>query len=155
VDTVTGDPVTPMRYALVALNGDEALDAFVQLVERVAPCWLLGPMGAAPVNADLSTPVPKLIRDNTVQIMRSRGVELAVRIAHPTERRGLLRLKLVEEVIEFLTSADDPEEAADILEVLLALVDRDRLEAIRTEKLVERGGFARGIVWSGGEGDRR
>lgn len=95
----------------------------------------------------------KLVRDKIPQIIRDAGAEPVTRVAEAGEYRGLLRAKLVEEVEEFLAS-DDPNELADILEVVLALagdlgVDRDHLEKLRTAKAFERGGFADRIVWSG------
>lgn len=96
----------------------------------------------------------KLVRDKIPQIIRSAGLEPIVRIAGSQEYRTLLREKLTEEVAEFLASDDDPEELADILEVLFALAeqagtDRQRLERLRAAKEQERGGFAERIVWSG------
>ncbi len=96
---------------------------------------------------------PKLIRDKIPQIIRSTGIEPLTRIADRDEYRGLLCAKLREEVSEFLTS-NDPEELADVLEVLFALADdlgvgRHGLEHRRWAKAEERGGFAERIVWSG------
>jgi predicted house-cleaning noncanonical NTP pyrophosphatase (MazG superfamily) len=96
----------------------------------------------------------KLVRDKVPQIIRQRGGEPVVRVADVAEYRGLLREKLVEEVEEFLASDDDPEELADVLEVLVALAadlgfDHDYLEKLRAAKALERGGFADRIVWSG------
>jgi predicted house-cleaning noncanonical NTP pyrophosphatase (MazG superfamily) len=96
----------------------------------------------------------KLVRDKIPQIVRDRGDEPLVRVADVAEYRDLLRDKLAEEVEEFLASDDDPEELADVLEVLVALaadlgVDRDHLEKLRAAKALERGGFADRIVWSG------
>ncbi len=95
----------------------------------------------------------KLVRDKIPQIIRDTGAEPVTRVADVEEYRKLLRAKLVEEVEEFLSS-DDPNELADVLEVLLALagdlgVDQDHLEKLRTAKAVQRGGFADRIVWSG------
>jgi predicted house-cleaning noncanonical NTP pyrophosphatase (MazG superfamily) len=95
----------------------------------------------------------KLVRDKIPQIIRDTGAEPVIRVADAEEYRGLLRAKLVEEVEEFLAS-DDPNELADVLEVLLALahdlgVDRHRLETLRNAKALQRGGFADRIVWSG------
>ncbi len=95
----------------------------------------------------------KLVRDKIPQLIRDTGGEPVVRIADAEEYRGLLRAKLVEEVEEFLAS-DDPNELADVLEVLLALagdlgVDQDQLEKLRRAKAFERGGFSNRIVWSG------
>jgi hypothetical protein len=64
-----------------------------------------------------------------------------------------LRLKLTEEVDEFLIS-QDPEELADILEVLYALadclgLDAAGLKALRKAKADLRGGFAKRVVWHG------
>ncbi|MGH8901043.1 MAG: hypothetical protein ACRDYA_05020 [Egibacteraceae bacterium] len=102
---------------------------------------------------ELSMNQEKLVRDRIPQIIRSRGDEPVVRVADRQEYRGLLRGKLAEEVGEFLAS-EDPEELADILEVVLALaaelgVDRTRLETLRATKAAERGGFAGRIVWQG------
>jgi predicted house-cleaning noncanonical NTP pyrophosphatase (MazG superfamily) len=75
--------------------------------------------------------------------------------AASTEEYGTrLRDKLREEVEEFITSDNDPEELADILEVLYALAeqagtDRQQLEKLRAAKAEERGGFADRIIWSG------
>ena len=76
-----------------------------------------------------------------------------IRVAAAKEYRGLLRAKLREEVDEFLAS-DEPDELADILEVLLALavdlgLERDHLEKLRSAKESERGTFSERIVWSG------
>lgn len=95
----------------------------------------------------------KLVRDKIPQIIRDAGDEPVTRIADVEEYRELLRAKLVEEVDEFLAS-DDPNELADVLEVLLTLagdlgVDQDQLEKLRVGKAFERGGFADRIVWLG------
>jgi predicted house-cleaning noncanonical NTP pyrophosphatase (MazG superfamily) len=95
----------------------------------------------------------KLVRDGIPQIIRDSGVEPVTRVAGAEEYRGLLRAKLAEEVEEFLAS-DDPNELADVLEVVLALagdlgVDRDQLEKLRAAKALQRGRFADRIVWSG------
>lgn len=95
----------------------------------------------------------KLVRDRIPQIIRSRGADPVVRVADRGEFHGLLRSKLSEEVTEFLDSGD-PEELADILEVVLTLateldVDAARLEALRAAKAAERGGFTERIIWYG------
>ncbi len=96
----------------------------------------------------------KLVRDKIPQLIRSAGLEPIVRVADAAEYRAGLRAKLREEVEEFLASADDPEELADILEVVYALAelggtDRRRLEGLRAAKAAERGAFADRIIWSG------
>jgi predicted house-cleaning noncanonical NTP pyrophosphatase (MazG superfamily) len=95
----------------------------------------------------------KLVRDRIPEIIRRTGVEPQVRVVRGVEYREYLCRKLTEEVEEFLHS-HDPEELADVLEVLLALADdlgigRAELEARRSAKAEARGGFAEGIVWSG------
>jgi predicted house-cleaning noncanonical NTP pyrophosphatase (MazG superfamily) len=98
----------------------------------------------------------KLVRDRIPQIIRENGTEPIVYTAGQEEYRHRLRAKLGEEVTEFL-SADDasaPEELADVLEVVQALaadlgIEPRELEKIREEKAIERGGFAKRIVWMG------
>jgi predicted house-cleaning noncanonical NTP pyrophosphatase (MazG superfamily) len=96
----------------------------------------------------------KLVRDKIAQIIRSKGLEPIVYVADAEEFGARLRDKLTEEVDEFLASDSDPEEIADILEVLYALAehigtDRQELEKLRAAKAEERGGFADRIIWSG------
>jgi predicted house-cleaning noncanonical NTP pyrophosphatase (MazG superfamily) len=96
----------------------------------------------------------KLVRDKIPQIIRAKGLEPVTRVADAEEYRIGLRAKLREEVEEFLASDDDPEELADILEVLYALAehggtDRRQLEKLRAAKVLERGGFVDRIIWSG------
>ena len=95
----------------------------------------------------------KLVRDRIPELIHASGAEPRTRVATRQEFRGLLRDKLVEEAEEFLAS-EDPEELADILEVVLALaadlgVDRDQLEKLRAAKAFERGAFTERIVWCG------
>jgi predicted house-cleaning noncanonical NTP pyrophosphatase (MazG superfamily) len=96
----------------------------------------------------------KLVRDKIPQIIRSKGLEPIIYVADADEYRASLKSKLREEVQEFLVSDDDPEELADILEVLYALAenggtDRQHLEKLRATKAEERGAFADRIIWSG------
>ncbi|MFD6613396.1 hypothetical protein ACFWD1_31485 [Micromonospora chalcea] len=95
----------------------------------------------------------KLVRDKIPQMVRASGEEPITSIADDIEYRQLLRLKLVEEVEEFVVS-DDVEELADVLEVVRALVavlgtEFDQLEQIRDHKASKRGGFSQRIVWHG------
>jgi predicted house-cleaning noncanonical NTP pyrophosphatase (MazG superfamily) len=95
----------------------------------------------------------KLVRDKVPEIMRAAGQHPVVHIADAVEFQVLLRQKLTEEVGEFLMS-QDPEELADILEVLYALadclgLDAAKLEVLRREKAERRGGFAERVVWHG------
>src|SRR6266542_4209618 len=94
----------------------------------------------------------KLVRDKIPEIMRAAGQRAVVHTADPVEFQVLLRQKLTEEVDEFLMS-QDPEELADILEVLYALadclgLDAAGLEALREAKAELRGGFAERVVRS-------
>lgn len=96
----------------------------------------------------------KLVRDKIPEIIRATGEVPRTRVAHRAEYRSLLLAKLSEEVQEFITSDCDPAELADVLEVVIALADglgigRHGLETLRAAKAAERGGFSRGIVWSG------
>ena len=96
----------------------------------------------------------KLVRDNIPRIIRSEGLEPVMYTASTDEYGTRLRDKLREEVEEFLASDNDPEELADILEVLYALaeqagIDRRQLERLRAAKAEERGSFANRIIWTG------
>ena len=92
--------------------------------------------------------VVKLVRDRIPELFGGRVLE---------ERSGeayaaALRAKLQEEVGEYL-EASDPEELADVLEVLHALaalhgLSPAELEARRASKAAERGGFGRGLLWT-------
>jgi predicted house-cleaning noncanonical NTP pyrophosphatase (MazG superfamily) len=96
----------------------------------------------------------KLVRDKIPQIIRSNGEEPITYVADAEEYAARLRDKLTEEVTEFLDSDNDPEELADILEVLYALagqigISAQQLEKLRATKADERGRFADRIIWSG------
>jgi predicted house-cleaning noncanonical NTP pyrophosphatase (MazG superfamily) len=99
---------------------------------------------------------PKLIRDLIPKLAADRGDTMTVRVADPAEMPGLLRRKLVEEVTEYLDSGD-PEELADVLEVLHELAALHgwtpaALDGHRRAKARERGYFARRLVWAGESG---
>jgi predicted house-cleaning noncanonical NTP pyrophosphatase (MazG superfamily) len=93
--------------------------------------------------------VGKLVRDGIPSIIRSAGRAADVR-ALDTEDFGALGDQLVEEVPELRAASDADavvEEAADVLEVLLAIVAEhgatlDSIVDIARRKRVERGGFA-------------
>ena len=96
----------------------------------------------------------KLVRDKIPGIIRAEGLEPVVYTADTEEYASRLRDKLQEEVAEFIASDNDPEELADILEVLYALAEhagtsREQLELLRTAKADKRGGFAERIIWTG------
>ncbi|WP_407661622.1 hypothetical protein [Haladaptatus caseinilyticus] len=92
----------------------------------------------------------KLVRDRIPTIIEANGEDPTTHVADDAEYPRRLREKLNEEVAEFHESAD-PQELADILEVVYALADHagfspDELERLRSEKADERGGFEDGIV---------
>lgn len=98
----------------------------------------------------------KLVRDKIPQIIRAKSLEPVIYVADPDEYATRLRDKLTEEVAEFLASDSDPEELADVLEVVYALAaltgtDQEQLEKLRASKADERGGFADRIIWSGNQ----
>lgn len=92
----------------------------------------------------------KLVRDRIPEIIKNSGKTPVTRIADNDEYKKGLEEKLSEEVTEFLASSE-PEELADILEVVLALanlqgIDKEQLENIREKKVAERGGFTERII---------
>ena len=64
----------------------------------------------------------KLIRDKIPIIALAKGETMSVRIASDNEYEILLRRKLMEELSEYLES-EEPEELADIFEVLRAIAN--------------------------------
>jgi predicted house-cleaning noncanonical NTP pyrophosphatase (MazG superfamily) len=96
----------------------------------------------------------KLVRDKIPQVIRSEGLEPIIYTASSEEYATRLRDKLREEVEEFIASDEDPEELADVLEVLYTLaeqagIDPQQLESLRAAKAEERGGFGGRIIWCG------
>ena len=90
----------------------------------------------------------KLVRDRIPEIIKEAGRECVYRVADEKEYYAKLRDKLREEVEEFL---EDPclEEAADILEVLEAILSREKYRSVRAEQIakrVTRGGFEKRII---------
>ncbi|WP_049969913.1 nucleoside triphosphate pyrophosphohydrolase [Haladaptatus cibarius] len=92
----------------------------------------------------------KLVRDRIPEIIEENGDTPKTHVVDNDEYERRLDEKLDEEVAEFHESGD-PEELADVLEVVYALADcvdvsPDELERLRAEKADERGGFSNGIV---------
>ena len=88
----------------------------------------------------------KLVRDRIPEIMESNGETPVTRVLESEEYRSCLESKLDEEVCEF-HEGKDPEELADILEVVYALAEaygcsREALSAIYQTKHNARGGFS-------------
>ncbi len=91
----------------------------------------------------------KLVRDYIPDIIERDNSIPKTKILSPTEFKKELNRKLQEEVDEFLESGN-VEELADIMEVIAALADLnklslDELEKIRIRKKQERGGFEKRI----------
>lgn len=92
----------------------------------------------------------KLVRDKIPELIRSGGEELNIRILERQEYFDFLETKLDEEVGEFHRDKN-PEELADILEVVYALAasigcSREELERIYQNKHNDRGGFEKRIL---------
>ncbi len=91
----------------------------------------------------------KLVRDKIPEIIEGNGKTPTVHIASDNEYWEKLKEKLQEEVAEFLKGSN-PEELADILEVIYAVknfkFEKEDLEAIRKSKEEERGGFKKKII---------
>lgn len=93
--------------------------------------------------------VQKLIRDRLPQIMRSQGLAVFDRRLDDDEFVAALKDKLQEEaqeVREATSPAELADELADVMEVILALIQAsglslDEIEASRLAKRSERGGF--------------
>jgi predicted house-cleaning noncanonical NTP pyrophosphatase (MazG superfamily) len=93
----------------------------------------------------------KLVRDNIPEILDKKGVSYEKRIASLDEYKTELIKKLGEEVAEF-SEAGDPEELADVMEVIEALrtlAEYSTVESLRQEKKEKRGGFDKRIILKG------
>ena len=91
----------------------------------------------------------KLVRDKIPEIIASHGKNFETKVIDSDELLASLKLKLGEELAEF-EEAHDPEELADILEVVHGLtacigISMDELEQIRLAKFESNGGFEKGI----------
>ena len=87
----------------------------------------------------------KLVRDRIPEIIRAKGGACKTRILSDKEYKDALDKKLGEELAEYLDS-HDPEELADLLEVIYACAALQSLspadlERIRADKADKRGGF--------------
>ena len=91
----------------------------------------------------------KLVRDRIPEIIENEGRKCNYHILNEQDYIKELKIKLNEEVNEFLES-DNPEELADILEVVYALskvnnCSEEELNNIRTKKSEKRGAFEKRI----------
>jgi len=92
----------------------------------------------------------KLVRDKIPEIIERNGDVPQKHIASEPEYKQALQAKLIEKVDEYLKS-EEPEELADILEVIHSLtalhkVNREQLQLLQKEKRDERGGFSEGVI---------
>lgn len=92
----------------------------------------------------------KLVRDRIPEIIEASGKSCTCETLSEEQYLELLNKKLQEEVAEYLESGA-VEELADVTEVLYAILDCKgvplaEFQRMRTEKLQERGGFARRIL---------
>lgn len=95
----------------------------------------------------------KLVRDKIPEIIEANGQTPITRILDWDEYLACLEAKLDEEVREFHESKE-PEELADILEVVYALAaahgcSREQLLGLYETKNAARGGFDKRIYWMG------
>ncbi len=92
----------------------------------------------------------KLVRDRIPEIIEASGKQAVTRIADDSEYEMYLKQKLMEEVNEYLASGN-PEELADIMEVVTALgqasgIKFEDLVMMAEKKRHSRGGFDSKIV---------
>ena len=92
----------------------------------------------------------KLVRDRIPEIIASHGEVAVVHEATAEEYKRALHTKLIEELEEYLNS-EDPEELADLLEVVHGITallgtTREELLAIKQHKRDKRGGFEKRII---------
>lgn len=97
----------------------------------------------------------KLVRDKITEIIRAKGENPVVRVMEEDEYIAALEAKLTEECGEYLESKE-PEELADILEVVYAMAKArgcsvEELMQIYERKHAERGGFEQKIFLIGKE----
>jgi len=91
----------------------------------------------------------KLVRDNIPKIIEDSGQKCMVKKLDRVTYIKELKIKLKEEVSEYLESKNNEEaveELADVLEIIHALAkihdkDFDDVEAVRQDKKLKRGGF--------------
>ncbi|MCI2974833.1 MAG: nucleoside triphosphate pyrophosphohydrolase [Ferrimicrobium sp.] len=100
--------------------------------------------------------LPKLVRDLIPEMIRASGRDPRTRTLSAHELVMALRVKLQEEVAEYLAEPS-LEELADVTEVIKALVAThdaqwEDLEAVRVDKRQRCGGFDRGVWLVGLEG---
>ena len=97
----------------------------------------------------------KLVRDRIIDIIKSKGENPIYHTLSDEEYLKELHKKLFEEANEFVEN-DDPEELADLLEVVYAIakhknINMQEVEEERVKKREKRGGFEDKIYLEGVE----
>ncbi|MBM7839086.1 putative house-cleaning noncanonical NTP pyrophosphatase (MazG superfamily) [Alkalihalobacillus xiaoxiensis] len=95
----------------------------------------------------------KLVRDKVPEVIQKNGKSYSSRTLSQHEYEEQIRLKLQEEIAEYLaadTAGQALEELADVLEVIHSLVgihnsSFHEVETIRKQKSAERGGFKKRV----------
>lgn len=95
----------------------------------------------------------KLVRDKIPEVIQKNGKSYSTRILSQLEHEEQLRIKLQEEMAEYLaadTAGQALEELADVLEVIHSLAgihhsSFHEVETIRKQKSAERGGFKKRV----------
>ncbi|MFD2116040.1 phosphoribosyl-ATP pyrophosphohydrolase [Paenibacillus yanchengensis] len=96
----------------------------------------------------------KLVRDKIPQIVETNGQQCDISFLNEEEYEVALKLKLQEELNEFLQAKnvnEQMEELSDLLEIIYSIAEskgvvREELENIRQRKREERGGFQKRIM---------
>src|SRR3989344_5033842 len=93
---------------------------------------------------------PKLVRDKIGERITREGKTAVMHTANAEEYKVKLKEKLQEELQEYLLS-EDPEELADMLEVIDALAElqnlsKEDLEKIKQKKAQEKGTFKKKFI---------
>ena len=91
----------------------------------------------------------KAIRDKIPEIIRESGKKCNIQTLSDEKFIIEIEKKLSEEVTEYQNDKN-PEELADILEVIYAIaqlkgISKDELEKIRVKKLEDKGGFTKNL----------
>ncbi|MFQ6724462.1 MAG: hypothetical protein ACLRFE_03955 [Clostridia bacterium] len=87
----------------------------------------------------------KLVRDRIIEIIKANGENPIYHTLSDDEYLDELHKKLFEEANEFIEN-DDPEELADLMEVIYAIakhknINMEEVEKERVKKREKRGGF--------------
>ncbi len=134
-----GDEHTDFRWVNVSeLEGLEMHDELREGLKLAHEKWREG------------RELPKLVRDMIPEIIRENGDEAEIKKVEGQELEKFMRKKILEEAEEF-SEDGEPEELADLLEVIDSYIEKEglertELEELREEKRSERGGFSEGFV---------